>query len=139
VTKTYWAVVVGDTLPRRGEWIDFLRKNDTQRRMETCQAEDAGAIEAVTQFRRRRSQGNLQWVELRPVTGRKHQLRVQLASRGHPIVGDRKYDSAERFEPGIALHARALRLEHPVRREMMEFVAPLPASWGAFRVLVDTA
>jgi 23S rRNA pseudouridine1911/1915/1917 synthase len=132
VDKTYWAIVAGRPPARQGEWCDFLRKNEGKHLMETCEAEDAGAAEAITRFRLRQTGAKFHWIELQPLTGRKHQLRVQLASRRHPVVGDRKYGSTERFEPGIALHARALRLEHPVRREPIEWVAPLPKSWRAF-------
>ena len=62
-------------------------------------------------------------------TGRKHQIRVQLAHRGHPIVGDVKYGSTRRFPAGIALHARQITLLHPVRREQLTIVADLPAYW----------
>ena len=66
-------------------------------------------------------------------TGRKHQVRVQLAALGTPVVGDFRYGTPR--EPfadgrGIALHAYALGLEHPTRRERMTFTAPPPAAWA---------
>lgn len=137
VSKRYLAVVAGETLPRQGKWTDFVRKNEPQHRMQTCRADDEAAREAITRFRRLNTLGNLQLLELQPVTGRKHQLRVQLASRGRCIVGDRKYGSVEKFASGIALHARWLQLEHPVRREKFEFEAPLPVSWQTFGKLIE--
>jgi 23S rRNA pseudouridine1911/1915/1917 synthase len=68
-------------------------------------------------------------LEVRLHTGRKHQIRVQLAHAGHPVVGDRKYGSRRAFPSGIALHARRLVVEHPVRREPVVIEAPLAASW----------
>jgi 23S rRNA pseudouridine1911/1915/1917 synthase len=62
-------------------------------------------------------------------TGRKHQIRVQLDHIGAPILGDRKYGSRQPFPAGIALHARRLTIDHPVRKETLELVAPLPALW----------
>ena len=62
-------------------------------------------------------------------TGRKHQIRVQLSKVGLPIIGDRKYGSQVPFPSGIALHANEIELKHPVRDEILQFVAPLPNSW----------
>jgi 23S rRNA pseudouridine1911/1915/1917 synthase len=68
-------------------------------------------------------------VEIQLLTGRKHQIRVQLAHAGHPIVGDLKYGSQTKFSSGIALHSRRLVLEHPVRKTPLTIEAPLPRSW----------
>jgi 23S rRNA pseudouridine1911/1915/1917 synthase len=62
-------------------------------------------------------------------TGRKHQIRVQLAKVGHPILGDRRYGSSRRFGDAIALHAWSLQLEHPISAAALRFVAPPPRSW----------
>ena len=65
-------------------------------------------------------------------TGRKHQVRVQLAALGAPVLGDFRYGHPTPFADGrgIALHAYRLTLEHPTRRERMTFTAPPPAAWG---------
>src|SRR5262249_36646709 len=94
---------------------------------------DAGKAASV-EFRvlargRRRSK-----LELRPLSGRSHQLRVQLASRGLPIVGDIKYGSKQRLKAldgrmRIALHARQITFSHPIRREATTIVAPVHADW----------
>ncbi|MCX7699263.1 MAG: RluA family pseudouridine synthase, partial [Gemmataceae bacterium] len=76
-------------------------------------------------------------LELRPKTGRSHQLRVQAAVRGHPIWGDILYGSNVPFGPEgvlpqdrvIALHARSLGFIHPTRRERLEIVADPPSHW----------
>jgi 23S rRNA-/tRNA-specific pseudouridylate synthase len=79
-------------------------------------------------------------VELAPETGRTHQLRVHMASLGHPIVDDRLYaepftqETTSRLEGSamnpIALHATSLRLPHPRDGREVEFVSPLPANFG---------
>jgi 23S rRNA pseudouridine1911/1915/1917 synthase len=65
-------------------------------------------------------------------------LRVQLASRGWPIHGDRKYGSPHSFGPAIALHARSLTFLHPTRHEPITLTAELPKFWrGRFAHLLD--
>lgn len=73
--------------------------------------------------------GEVSSVELEPATGRKHQLRIQLASRGCPIVGDRRYGARLPFPAGIALHARSLVLRHPGTGRQVRFEAPVPVEW----------
>jgi 23S rRNA pseudouridine1911/1915/1917 synthase len=68
-------------------------------------------------------------LEIELVTGRKHQIRVQLADALGPVVGDRKYGSRRSFPHGIALHSRRLAFEHPVRKTRVEIEAPLPPAW----------
>lgn len=139
VEKTYWAVVMPEVRFRGygDDWIvleDWLVKDERHRRMHVTSEQTAGAQRAVLRFRRLQScdEGDLLEVELE--TGRKHQIRLQLAHHGLPIVGDRKYGSRVQFAPGIALHARRLAMMHPVRKEPFEFVAELPKSWARFGV-----
>ncbi len=68
------------------------------------------------------------FAELRPRTGRSHQLRVHMASIGHPILGDRLYAPEEQrgMAPGLQLHAGYLAFRHPTRGEIMEFNSPPP-------------
>lgn len=68
-------------------------------------------------------------IEVLPTTGRSHQIRVQLASRGYPIFGDVKYGSRHTFEGTIALHAVELTFEHPTLREPLTITAPVPELW----------
>ena len=76
-------------------------------------------------------------LELRPQTGRTHQLRVQLAHRGRPIYGDARYGSVRTFGKAIALHARSLTFLHPIRHEPITLTAELPHGWrGRFAYLL---
>jgi 23S rRNA pseudouridine1911/1915/1917 synthase len=72
---------------------------------------------------------SLTLLEVRPQTGRKHQIRVQLSHAAWPILGDRKYGARRAFPRGIALHARRLAVEHPVSKMQIVLEAPLPATW----------
>lgn len=130
VQKTYWAIVEREPVPRSGTCTDWLVKNDAQHKMVVTRLGAYGAREARLEYRgiRKVAAGFLLEIELE--TGRKHQIRVQLASRGWPVVGDLKYGSNRPFPDGIALHARRLALIHPTRKTPVEFVAPPPASWS---------
>jgi 23S rRNA pseudouridine1911/1915/1917 synthase len=128
VEKTYWAVTAGAP-PKSGELIDWIVKDESQQRMVVVNASVPGAQQAVLQYRVLRAVERGTLVEVRLITGRKHQIRLQLAARGHPVLGDQKYGSSLRFSPGIALHARRLIIDHPTRHEPIDITAPLPASW----------
>jgi 23S rRNA pseudouridine1911/1915/1917 synthase len=75
-------------------------------------------------------------------TGRMHQIRLQAASRGHPIWGDRQYGSPFAFGPPeedcrlrwIALHAQRIEFEHTVSRQLVSVTAPLPDIWASVGV-----
>lgn len=129
VKKTYLAVVEGRVDPTTGVLEHYLRKDERHRKVHTTHASAPDAQLARLSYRQVRVAGELALLEVEPETGRKHQIRVQLAKLGHPIVGDLKYGSRVAFGPGIALHAFALELEHPVRREPLRVEAPLPTSW----------
>jgi 23S rRNA pseudouridine1911/1915/1917 synthase len=128
VDKTYWALVRGP-IPDAGQWVDWIVKDERHRKMHISRRGEPGAQEAKLSYRRLADFGTATLIEVELETGRKHQIRLQLSSRGFPILGDRKYGSPDSFPAGIALHARRLRIEHPTRAETLEFEAPLPAAW----------
>lgn len=136
VDKRYLAVVEGFIPEEQGEWTDVLRKDERRNVVEVVEEEEEGGKEARLAFRviGRDARGKTTAVELRPLTGRGHQLRVQLASRGWPIVGDRKYGArssilARDGGPRIALHAERLTFTHPTRREERSVIAQVPSDW----------
>ncbi|MGI8982143.1 MAG: RluA family pseudouridine synthase [Pirellulaceae bacterium] len=127
--KIYWVVVEGVPEPASGELVHWLSKDESQQRMVIRSKKSADSQEARLKYQtlRKTTRGTLLEVELQ--TGRKHQIRVQLAAAGHPILGDRKYGSKEPFPAGIALHARSLTIGHPTLKQSMTFVAELPQTW----------
>jgi 23S rRNA pseudouridine1911/1915/1917 synthase len=138
VEKVYWAVVEGAIEPPAGSLTDYLRKDERHRKVHVTTEHASGAQSAELSYRlieasagqpQLRDSGRLSLLEIRPRTGRKHQIRVQLARAGFPILGDRKYGSGRPFTAGIALHARRLVIEHPVSKMKISIEAPLPASW----------
>lgn len=95
--------------------------------------ESEGAKEARLRYTTLCQRSERSLLEVTLETGRKHQIRLQLGSRGFPIVGDRKYGSSLGFPLGIALHARRVRLVHPVKKTELLVESPLPPSWGKVR------
>ena len=137
VDKTYWAIVEGRVEPPTGRLVDYLRKDERHRRVHATSRQTPDAQLAELDYRvLGQSDGepslqerSLTLLEVRPRTGRKHQIRVQLSQAAWPIVGDRKYGARRAFPHGIALHARRLGVEHPVSKIQIVLEAPLPASW----------
>jgi len=129
VEKVYWAVVEGRMTPASGDCDDWLRHDDRHRRVRIAGPDQPGAKRALLRYLLLRPAGGDSLLEVEPVTGRKHQIRIQLARRGHPILGDRKYGSRRRWPSGIALHAKRLVVVHPVGGEPVAIEAPLPPSW----------
>jgi 23S rRNA pseudouridine1911/1915/1917 synthase len=129
VEKTYWAIIEGAIKPSAGGCIDWIGPDERHRCMHIVAPTCANAKEARLAYRRLGTVGADALLEVALQTGRKHQIRVQLAHRGYPVLGDRKYGSVRPFRHGIALHARRLVVTHPVRGERLELVAPLPDTW----------
>jgi 23S rRNA pseudouridine1911/1915/1917 synthase len=138
IEKVYWAIVEGQVQRSAGSLEDWLLRDREVGRVEIVEPRTPGARQALLHYQRRGSLGDLTWLEIRPQTGRTHQLRVQLAHHGHPIFGDAKYGAVHTFKPGIALHARSLTFLHPVRYEPVMLTAELPAHWrGKFAYLLN--
>jgi len=132
--KIYWALVPGVPKPKQGRISTFLAKEEREDDsvMRVAQHGEEGASHAVTYYAVvETAAARLAWLSLKPVTGRTHQLRVQLAHIGHPIVGDPKYFNIENWElPGgiqnrLHLLARRIAVPHP-RGGVIDATAPLP-------------
>ena len=133
--KTYWALVKGVPTPHEGKISTWLVKDQTPDgdRMRVCRHGEPDADHAVSYYRVIEQAGqNLTWVEMEPYTGRTHQLRVQAAYKGCPILGDSKYFEADhnwQFPGGIQkrlhLHARHISIPAPGGGRI-EATAPLP-------------
>ena len=137
IDKVYWAIVEGEVAASAGTLEDWLRKDQDARRVEVVEPDTPGARQALLHFQKRGSHGSLTWLEVRPQTGRTHQLRVQLAHHAHPIYGDAKYGSIHTLHQSIGLHARALTFLHPVRYEPITLTAEVPRPWrGRFAYLL---
>jgi len=138
VRKIYWALVSGTGLPQQDTWRDFVRKIPDQPRAEIVPAEQAEAREAVLHYRVLGASDTWTWLEIELETGRMHQVRLQSASRGWPVLGDAHYGPTTAFGVpyaderlrAIALHARRLDFRHPMTHIDVSVTAPLPVEWS---------
>jgi 23S rRNA pseudouridine1911/1915/1917 synthase len=125
--KIYWAIVKNKP-PREGDnLVHWLLKDEKKNKTATFIRETPGALRSELNYRViGQSEGH--WLlEVNPITGRPHQIRVQLASMNCPIKGDVKYGFPEPNEDAsICLHARQLEFVHPVKKEKTLLEAPIP-------------
>lgn len=134
VEKIYWAVVEGGLDEDSGEWTDRLWKDERRNIVHVVDDEASEGRKARLAFRVIGRGPKWTTLELRPLTGRSHQIRIQLASRGLPIVGDRKYGAKSTLQAldgrtRVALHANRMSFTHPTRGEAISVIAPVPADW----------
>jgi 23S rRNA pseudouridine1911/1915/1917 synthase len=137
VKKWYWAAVEGQVAPAEGLWEDHLRKIYGVPRAEIVPPDHPEGRLAVLHYRVLAAGAFGSLLEIRLETGRTHQVRVQAASRGHPLLGDALYGSAIPFGPhyedqrlrAIALHARCLEFRHPVSKQWISVTAPAGKAW----------
>jgi 23S rRNA pseudouridine1911/1915/1917 synthase len=139
VSKYYWAVVEGDVPDDAGSWSDFMRKIPDEARSEIVPAEHPDAQVAILNYRVLGRAAGLSWLRIDLETGRTHQIRLQCASRGWPILGDELYGAVRAFGPQtadlrerwIGLHARRLSFREPGAGggKLVSVVAPLYECW----------
>ncbi|OYX60977.1 MAG: RNA pseudouridine synthase [Novosphingobium sp. 32-60-15] len=134
--KIYWALIVGIPDIKDG-MIELPISKQPGTGGEKMMVDESGEGQSArTRYRVISRAGNsAAWVELQPLTGRTHQLRVHMAAIGHPIVGDGKYGGQTAFLTGsisrkMHLHARRLRIEHP-EGDLIDVTAPLPEHFTA--------
>jgi 23S rRNA pseudouridine1911/1915/1917 synthase len=128
VEKKYLAVVEGAFSDQAGKFDSHL---DESNPLKVYAAEQGPETRhALTRYRVTKKGKTTTLVELTLETGRRHQIRVQLAEAGCPIVGDKKYGAQTNPIKRIALHASTLRFMHPVVKKEMRFDSPLPGDLG---------
>jgi RluA family pseudouridine synthase len=140
VEKTYLAMVEGDATGKTGRWEDHVRKIPERPVGEIVAAEHPEAKLAVLDSRLCWTDRSFSLIEVHLETGRMHQIRIQCAARGLPVVGDWCYQSTARFGTPdsqglwqqLALHAWRLSFRHPGNAKKITAVAALPTSWSVF-------
>jgi 23S rRNA pseudouridine1911/1915/1917 synthase len=140
ITKIYWAVTANMPPDSRGRLVHYLRKNQ-KKNMSFANDEPAeGRQEAKLDYNFLASSDNFHLLEVDLLTGRHHQIRVQLASIGCVIKGDLKYGAPRSNKnASIHLHARKISFLHPVKKEMIEVIAPVPDDklWQHFQAMFE--
>ena len=134
IKKTYWAVVAKEMIPQSQRLVHYLKKNEKNNKAIIFTKPTEGAKEAILTYNIIKTLDNYLLLEIDLETGRHHQIRAQLSKIGASIKGDLKY-GAPRSNPdgGISLHARKLEFIHPVTKEHVEIVAPVPQNDAVWR------
>lgn len=125
--KTYWAVVKNKPSEASAKLVHYLKRNEKNNTSKAHLKEVPDSKIASLDYQIIRELNNYYALEINLHTGRHHQIRAQLAAIGSPIKGDLKYGAdRSNLDGGIHLHARKLILTHPVTKESLEIIAPVP-------------
>jgi len=127
--KTYWAIVLNKPAQSTGTLVHWLVKDEKKNKTTAYKTEHPEGLRSELSYRYLQPSAGGFMLEVKPVTGRPHQIRVQLASIGCVIVGDLKYGAREpNFDESICLHARQLEFIHPVKKEPVNLLAKVPGN-----------
>lgn len=137
VEKRYLALVEGAMPESEGELVHYLVHDENKKKSFAFDLPREGGKKAVLRYRTLAVKAGLSLLEVEPLSGRKHQIRVQLATVGCPILGDRKYRSngaGEGIVTEFGLWAYLLSFEHPVKREQVRLLSlPDPSTYPLWK------
>lgn len=140
IQKTYYAVVRKRPEPTEGTLVHWLLKNPQKNVTKAYDQEVPGSQRSELSYKLVGELDGYYLLEVNPITGRPHQIRVQLSTLGCPIVGDNKYGYPRgSLKNSISLHARRLKFIHPIKLEPVEIVAELPKDgfWEKFAGMIE--
>jgi 23S rRNA pseudouridine1911/1915/1917 synthase len=138
IRKTYWAVVNAPPPSESSKLIHWLRKNEQNNKSYVSLTDKHGYLRSELDYQVLASSDRYHLLEVLPLTGRHHQIRVQLSAIGCIIKGDLKYGAKRsNTDASIHLHARQLEFTHPVKQELIVITAPAPEKDTVWRVLSD--
>lgn len=127
IQKTYWAVSRPGPSPAEGHIVNFLEKNSKTNKSHASDFDGPNKKQSELTYQTIGRSDHYTFVEVKPKTGRHHQIRATLASLGSPIKGDIKYGARRTNDnASIHLHARRIEFNHPVRKIPITILAPPP-------------
>ncbi|MCW5923426.1 MAG: RluA family pseudouridine synthase [Saprospiraceae bacterium] len=129
VEKTYWAIVENKPAAEAGRLSNWLKRDEAGRKAIIQEKQTRDSQHCELEYKILNAKGKHWLLEIKPLTGRFHQIRVQLAHIGCPIVGDTLYGGHPWKEHEIKLHARSLRFKHPKTGEWMTLEVAPPEDW----------
>jgi len=135
IQKTYWAITKNVPPKDEDHLIHWLIKDEAKNRSKAFNSEQNGTKKAELKYKLISKSKDYALLEIILITGRHHQIRVQLSKIGCPIKGDLKYGfPRSNKDASISLHARKLNFTHPVSKEVLEIIAPTPSDplWDFF-------
>ena len=140
IHKTYWAIVQGRPKQPEAHLTHYITSVERNNKSYASLRPKEGAARSELIYRTLTEGENYSLLEINLITGRKHQIRVQLSTTGTPIKGDLKY-GARRSNPdgSISLLARSIRFVHPVSKKEIYVEAPVPDDklWAALTAAID--
>jgi 23S rRNA pseudouridine1911/1915/1917 synthase len=139
IHKTYLAVVRNQPQPPEGNLVHWLLKNPQKNVTKAHNKEVPGSLRSELNYKLIGELNGYYLIEVDPITGRPHQIRVQLSTLDCPIVGDNKYGYPRgSLKKSICLHSRKISFIHPIKKEPIEIYAPLPKDgfWEKFEAFL---
>ncbi|MEJ6711516.1 MAG: RluA family pseudouridine synthase [Flavobacteriales bacterium] len=137
IQKTYWAIVEKPPLKKEDRLEHYLIKNQQKNKSRAYSKPYEGALKSVLDYVVLKTLDRYTLVKVEPISGRHHQIRVQLSTIGCCIKGDLKYGAKRsNKDASISLHAREISFIHPVKNEAITVTAPTPkdALWNACKI-----
>jgi 23S rRNA pseudouridine1911/1915/1917 synthase len=134
IQKTYWAIVEKPPLKSEDRLEHYLIKNQQKNKSRAFLKPFEGALHSVLDYKTLKTLDRYSLLQVKPITGRHHQIRVQLSTIGSIIKGDLKYGAKRsNKDASISLHAREITFIHPVKKEAITITAPAPKDpiWDA--------
>lgn len=135
IEKKYWAIIKDSPPEDESILVSYLKKNEEKNKSFASNTQVAGSLRAELHYKLLAKSDQYSLLEIELMTGRHHQIRVQLANIGCPIKGDLKYGySRSNPDASISLHSRSLKFIHPVSKQEVFVIAPTPDDnlWNFF-------
>ena len=127
IKKKYWVIVNKKLEKKSGRLIHYLKKNQKKNKSFVSNKKKEGFLKSELEYNFLKKLNNYFLYEIKLITGRHHQIRAQLSYINSPIKGDIKYGARRTNTDGsISLHAREINFTHPVKKEKIIIIAPLP-------------